>query len=146
MHNAKQKPQLLKRGTTLNYSGTTRNHLKPAILYFLLKISYFQVVFVVILHCSILIQNLIFIFPKKFLFIFLWQNLSQNLNFPKLPKIRYRDALLYVCCDFHSCFFGQIYYYSLFIIIIILLFYQYISTIRLKKINKIKFKKKIKKI
>ena len=78
---------LLKRGTTWNQL----KYLKPpetSHIIFLLKISYFQVKFVLILH------------PK----VFLRQIWSQKLKFSKLTKIWYRDTLLYPHVEFNVYF------------------------------------------
>ena len=120
MQNIKQKPYFIKR-------GTTRNHLKPAIIYyFLFKISYSQVAFVLILHPKVFLgkiwsQKLKFsklteswykctlLHPyfkfNVYFFIFFWQIWSQNLQFSKLAEIWYRGALLYVYYDFNVYFF-----------------------------------------
>ena len=81
------------RETTLKLPKTNRNHLKPAILQYL-KISYYQVEFVLILH-------------HKDFFAQIW---SQNLKFFKLTKIWYRGRLLYVYFDF------KVYYFKIFVI------------------------------
>ena len=81
---------------------TTWNHLKPAesshIIVFLLKISYSQVEFVLILH------------PKVF-FGKIW---SQKLKFSKLTKIWYRGTLLYPHFEF-SVYFSKIFVTHIFL-------------------------------
>ena len=77
--------------TSRNHPQTTWNHLKlseTTHIVFLLKKSYFQVGFVLILH------------PKVF-FRQIW---SEKLKFSKLTQIWYRRTLLYVNFIFNVCF------------------------------------------
>ena len=116
--------------TNRNHLETTLNRLKPHeishIIVFLLKISYSQVAFVLVLqpkvfwgkfgpknwsssnwlkfgigvNCYILMSNLKFVF--KIFVIHIW---SQNLKSSKLSEIWYRGTLLYAYYNFNVYFF-----------------------------------------